>query len=112
MVGAGEQLGGAGLGGLVLLLMLFLLLLQVFVMLLGGASGALGLTQGLFGAGKLRGEGGQIGFEFVQTRFALNQVFAAVLTIEHHADAVDLVAFGGEPALAALQIALVGEGVI
>ena len=57
LVGAGEQLGGAALGGLVLLLMLFLLLLKVFVVLLGGASGALGLTQGLFGAGKLRGEG-------------------------------------------------------
>ena len=52
LVGAGEQLGGTGLGGLVLLLMLFLLLLQVFVVLLGGALGALGLVAGLFGGFK------------------------------------------------------------
>ena len=57
LVGAGEQLGGSGLGGLVLLLMLFLLLLQVLEVLLGGAFAALGQTQCLFGADKLRGEG-------------------------------------------------------
>ena len=65
LVGAGEQFGGAGLGGLVLLLVLFLLLQQVFVVLFGGVLGALGLAAGVFGGGHLRGECGQLGIECV-----------------------------------------------